>query len=58
MTTTRKRFNEAPANSPGNGRKELGGDSLRHTRFNEAPANSPGNAAKLGGVAPKGGLLQ
>ena len=39
-------FNEAPANSPGNGYWCLTRGRIRR-RFNEAPANSPGNDAQI-----------
>ena len=50
------RFNEAPANSPGNGRPHVGRHVAVPVRFNEAPANSPGNAATATAAACIKGL--
>ena len=55
---TPERFNEAPANSPGNVRPASKEWAHRLDSFNEAPANSPGNASVAGSGAAGSSALQ
>ena len=52
------RFNEAPANSPGN--PGAGAPTMRGggRGFNEAPANSPGNRSNVFGASQVTRMLQ